>query len=405
MKKVKFIHGADIHLDSPMIGLQSLPENIFKRLQKSTFKAFQHLIDAAIFHNVDFIILAGDIFDNADRSVRAQVFLRKEMERLAEKGIPAFIVHGNHDHMGGNWNEITYPSNVYIFGENVEAKEYISKDGVVIHIHGFSYNERHIFDRKIHDYQRSPGADFHIGILHGNMEGNSDHGNYAPFHLKELLEKEFDYWALGHIHKRNIIHQEPPVLYPGNTQGRNKKETGEKGCYLVTLQDSNPVLQFIETSEILWEDLLIETTDVTSFDGLLQLIQEKMSGIRREGKGVIVNLTLQNLASEVMGTVSVNELLELLQEEEKEEISLVWPAHIELQERIHWKREELSRDSDFYGELFKVMEEFRSLEQTIAPLYNQQVAKKLLTPLTSDEMEYIRKEAENLLIKRLLKNG
>lgn len=405
MKKVKFIHAADIHLDSPMIGLQALPESIFRRLQDSTFKAFRQLIDAAILHQVDFVILAGDIFDNEDRSIRAQVFLRKEMERLAEKGIPVYIVHGNHDHLSGNWNEIKYPSNVYIFGESVETKEIILKDNVVIHIHGFSYRERHIFERKIRDYERKAGADFDIGILHGNMEGNNEHGNYAPFHLKELLEKEFDYWALGHIHKRNILHQDPFVVYPGNIQGRNKKETGIKGCYLVSLQENSSELQFIETGEVLWIDLFLDASKIVNFDSLLQLIQGEMSGIRREGKGVIASLTLQNLDSGVLGTAAVTDVLELLQEDERDEGSFVWPANIKVEEKLHWEREELAKDSDFYGELFKVMEDFEGIEQILAPLYNQHGAKKLLSPLTKDEMEGIRQEAETLLIQRLLKNG
>lgn len=404
MKKVKFIHGADIHLDSPMIGLQSLPENIFKQLQESTFKAFRNLINAAILHEVDFVILAGDIFDNEDRSVRAQVFLRKELERLEEKGIPVFIVHGNHDHLGGNWNEIAYPSNVYIFGETVEIKEIVLKNRIVVHIHGFSYHERHVFARKIQEYQKQKNADYHIGILHGNMEGNSDHGNYAPFQIKELLEKEFDYWALGHIHKRSIVNKEPLIVYPGNTQGRNKKETDEKGCYLVTMQDTNSELQFIETSEVIWTDLIFDASSISCFDELFQYIQEEMSSQRREGKGIIVSVKLLNLDSEVLGTDSVSELVELLQEDEKDEKSFVWLTRIQVEEKIHWSKEELAMDSDFYGELFKVMDELRAIEDTLSPLYNQHNTKKLLPKLSLDEMEEIRKSAETLLINRLLKN-
>lgn len=404
MKKVKFIHGADIHLDSPMVGLQTLPENIFKQLQESTFKAFRNLIDAAILHEVDFVILAGDIFDNEDRSVRAQVFLRKQLERLEEKGIPAYIVHGNHDHLGGNWNEIVYPSNVHIFGETVEVKEIVLNNNVVVHLHGFSYRERHVLERQVRNYQKKTGADYHIGILHGNMEGNSEHGNYAPFQLKELLEKEFDYWALGHIHKRSIVYKEPFIVYAGNTQGRNKKETDEKGCFLVNLQKTNSELQFIETSEVIWTDLILDATNISHFDHLLQYIQVEISKQRREGKGIIASVKLLNVDSELIGADSFAELVEILQEDEKDEKSFVWPARIQVEEKVHWSKEKLAMDSDFYGELFKVMDELGSIEETLSPLYNQHNTKKLLPKLSLDEMEEIRKSAETLLINRLLKN-
>lgn len=402
MKKVKFIHGADIHIDSPMVGLKSLPPRIFKRLQESTFQAFRSLIDAAISSHVDFVVLAGDLFDNENRSVRAQVFLRKEMERLAEKEIDVFLIHGNHDHMSGNWSQIELPSNVHVFGEQVAVKSFTTKNNAIVHLYGFSYPERHVYERKINEYERKDGADFHIGILHGNMEGSTDHGNYAPFQLNDLIEKEFHYWALGHIHKRAILKEEPVVIYPGNTQGRNRKETGVKGCYLVELDESDSKLEFVETSDVIWSEVAIDASDISSFDQFYQLCKDTLESIRIEGKGNITAFQISNLS---VNMKELEELLETLQDDEKDEESFVWPTSIRVEEKLEWKREELSKESDFYGELFDVLEQTEGWDDLLATLYRNPVARKFLTPLLTDEVEEISKEAEAVLIEKLLRNG
>ncbi|TKC18150.1 metallophosphoesterase family protein [Robertmurraya kyonggiensis] len=402
MKKVKFIHGADIHIDSPMVGLKSLPPRIFKRLQESTFHAFRSLIDASITNHVDFVILAGDLFDNEKRSVRAQVFLRKEMERLAEKEIDVFLIHGNHDHLSGNWSQIELPSNVHVFGEQIEVKSFTTKNNVIVHLYGFSYPERHVYERKIDAYVRKAGADFQIGILHGNMEGSTEHGNYAPFQLNDLLEKEFHYWALGHIHKRAILKEEPAIIYPGNTQGRNRKETGVKGCYLVELDDSGSSFEFVETSDVVWSEVLIDASDVSSFDQLYQLSKDTIENIRVEGKGNIATFQISNLAVHLK---NLDELIETLQEDEKDEVSFVWVSSMKFEEKLIWDRQALKKESDFYGELFDVLEQSEGWDELLTTLYKNPVARKFLTPLLTAEVEEISKEAETVLIEKLLRNG
>lgn len=404
MKSISFIHGADIHLDSPMLGLRSLPANIFQRLQESTFKAFKRLVDAAILHQVDFVILAGDLFDLEDRSIRAQIIQRKEFERLAKEEIEVFIVHGNHDHLSGQINGIHYPKNVHIFDSNVAVKRIETKDDVIVHLYGFSYPKRHVFERKIDDYHLLTGADYHIGILHGNMEGVHEHGNYAPFHIEDLLAKNFNYWALGHIHKRTLLHKEPPILYPGNTQGRNRKETGSKGCYLVNLQDTDSKLEFIETSDVIWLDLTIDVFTCTTHDALYQACTAELEKIRREDKGILVNLTLKNIRENEFESFDLEELLEMIREEERDSMAFVWPISLEGEQKLWWNRKELTVDSDFYGELFKTMDDMNDLEEVLSPLYKHPGAKKHLLKLSDAEVEVIKKEAEILLIERLIRN-
>lgn len=124
MEPIKFIHAADLHLDSPMVGLKDLPDFIFERLKESTFRSFMKLIDVAISEKVDFVIIAGDLYDASDRSIKAQNILREQMLRLHKAGIRAFIVHGNHDHLGGEWIKLTMPENVFMFGETPEVTRF-----------------------------------------------------------------------------------------------------------------------------------------------------------------------------------------------------------------------------------------------------------------------------------------
>lgn len=403
MKSVRFIHGADLHLDSPMIGLKHLPKNIFKRLQESTFHAYRNLIQHAIHHEVDFVILAGDLFDHEDRSIRAQIQLRKGLELLREAGIEVFLLHGNHDYITLDGTKIEMPKNVHVFGEKVEVKSFETTSGASIHLYGFSYPERHVYTRKIDDYHMLQGADFHIGILHGNLEGNVDHGNYAPFQLRDLHEKDFHYWALGHIHKREILSENPPIVYPGNTQGRHKKEKDVKGCYLVSLTEVDETLQFLETSDCIWLELEVDASEVKTFEELYDRCLEVLFESRQEGKGLLVSLNIKNLTSSI-DSKNVDELLDSIQEEEKEEDSFVWPIEINIQEAIEWKREELSHESDFYSELFSCFDHLESIEDYLAPLYKHQSARKFLSLPNGEDVEKLKKEAENLLIEKLLRN-
>lgn len=405
MKRVTFIHAADLHLDSPMSGLKHLPPSIFKKLQESTFEAFTKIVDSAIFHNVDFIILAGDLFDGEDRSIRAQTRFRKEMERLAECGIAVYAVHGNHDHMDGKWAHLPLPENVHIFSHEVEEAKHIAENGTSVHLYGFSYPKRHVAERMIDQYSRENGADLHIGILHGSFEGSSDHAQYAPFRINDLLEKDFDYWALGHIHKREILISEPPVIYPGNIQGRNPKETGPKGCYLVELDSSGAKTEFLEAAPVIWENAEIDVSKSESYQEIYELCLSLIEEKRQNRKGTIINLTLNDvgLSDHELRSITNGELLESLQEEEAEEESFVWISGLAVNEKRMWNKEKLAHESDFFSELFKTAGHFAEGSESALILYAHPLARRFLGELTKDDKQRIAEEAEALLVDLLHK--
>lgn len=406
LKKIKFLHTADLHLDSPMIGLSQLPEKIYKRLLDSTFTALKVLVDKAIEEKVDFLIIAGDIYDGEDRSIRAQIRFRQEMERLAEYDIPVYLIHGNHDHLSGNWTSIDLPNNVLVFGEEVEVQTF-KKQNVTVNLYGFSYSKRHVMERKIDDYVKKVGADFHIGILHGNDGGSSGHGNYAPFLVKDLLQKQFDYWALGHIHKSRLLSESPPILYPGNIQGRHHKEQGTKGCYIVTLSESDYQLEWVDTSDIEWDTLQIDVSKTESFQEVYHLCLSCLNQMKyEETKGKIVKLVLNGLHPfQGSERLLIGELLEILHENERDEDIFIWVSEIAINEATSFDKEGLKGEDGFYRELLETIENFNQFNETIESLYIHPIARKHLSIPSNEEQEEIIKEAERILVQLLYENG
>ncbi|WP_080146115.1 metallophosphoesterase family protein [Marinilactibacillus piezotolerans] len=276
---IRFIHAADLHLDSPFSGLKELPKQLLAAIQQSTFQSLGRLVDAAIHNQVDFVLLSGDIYDLEDRSVKAQVRFKREMERLQAVDIPVIMIHGNHDFIGNETLHLSLPDNVRILGTSVETIRLTTKNSQAAAISGFSYGKRWVTDRMIADYpKRADQVDFHIGLLHGYQEGlNSEHAHYAPFTINELREKQYDYWALGHIHTREKVAEFPLAYYPGNLQGRNKKETGEKGFLMVELEkQSGAQVAFIPSAPILWERVVVDVLQTSTMDEYYRKIQEAL---------------------------------------------------------------------------------------------------------------------------------
>ncbi len=398
MEEITFIHCADLHLDSPMLGLKNLPASIRTRLRESTFTSFKRIVDAAIAKQVDFVLIAGDIYDGEDRSLRAQILFRKEMERLNTHGIEVYIIHGNHDHLSGKWLEISFPDNVHIFPSEVTVFEH-KKNNVKIHLYGFSYEARHLYDRRINNFEKKTGADYHIGILHGSLEGNNDHSPYAPFNLQELASKKMDYWALGHIHKRAVLQTDPPVVYAGNIQGRHKKETGEKGCYYVKLRDREAELEFIPTAACLWKSVKIDAATAKNADELLTLCQIAQSGERDQGLPVIMSFDIVN--AQGIGSFHAGELLEILQEDEVNDSDFVWVSSLSISESNSWNKEKLEADSAFFAELFNAVTETDAVVDAVSPLYRHPGAHRYLSELTDTEKQELAEEAEQLLLNML----
>lgn len=297
MRPFRFVHAADLHIDSPFRGLRDVDKRVGERLRESTFEAFNNLVNLCVDNQVDFLVIAGDIYDGADRSVRAQLRFRDGMRRLSEAGISVYIVHGNHDPLDGWLSAVTWPEGVHVFGAEPEWKIVELNDEPLAAIQGVSFPTREVRDNLVTRFSSPPdGSLFSIGLLHCNVGGNPDHDNYAPCTIDDLKLTGLDYWALGHVHTRQTLRrQNPAVVYPGNIQGRHPNESGPRGCLVVEVGSEGDVnTRFHPLDVVRWEPCEIDISGIASIDQLESSIQQKLDdlAVKAEGRDVICSLTL-----------------------------------------------------------------------------------------------------------------
>jgi len=237
-----FVHAADLHLDSPFKGVTAESPAIAGSLHSATFDVYNSLIDLCIEKQVQFLLIAGDIYDGADRSLRAQLRFRDGLQRLADKNIQAFVVHGNHDPFKGHSRSIDWPEGIHVFSyRKVKSIPFKIDNSPLALISGISHENISITTNLAKKFESHDPDLFQIGLLHCNVGKDTGHEAYAPCELQDLIKTGLDYWALGHVHERKILHKDPYVVYPGNTQGRNIREQNERGCYLIQVDDNNRV--------------------------------------------------------------------------------------------------------------------------------------------------------------------
>lgn len=331
---IRFFHAADLHLESPFAKIQSMPEHWQQRIRNASFGAFDSFVQDAITNKPDFILLAGDIYDGETRSLRAQAYFQKAMETLAQYDIPVYIIHGNHDHLAGNWTRFNLPSNVTIFGETPESYE-LEIDGQVVQISGFSYPRRHLPESYIEKYPpRKSYADYAIGLLHGSEQTQQEHDVYAPFTIEQLRQTSYDYWALGHIHKRQQLSTKPAIAYAGTLQGRNRKEQGVQGYYHVELSNGEPTLTFQKASQVVFDEIEVVFESTASIDHfqeqLIKALEPKTDHIY-----TLVQVTIKTPKEDWMLTTNENELREFILEQVNQTNQTVYITHLNL----HWTTE------------------------------------------------------------------
>ncbi|WP_342598918.1 DNA repair exonuclease [Psychrobacillus sp. FSL H8-0483] len=395
MKEIRFLHIADLHLDSPFKGISAIPQNRWKDIRESTFHAFTNIIEYAIASKPDFLLIAGDIYDGENRSLRAQHLFQKGMEALGKENIPVFICYGNHDHLSGSWVRFQLPENVHVFGEEVETKSIMIK-GVTVQISGFSYKDRHIREAMHAFYPIANSGDVHIGMLHGSMDGNKEHDVYAPFRKSDLIGKGYHYWALGHIHKRQIVHDDPPIVYPGNIQSRHRNEKGVKGFYEVTLTKDKADLQFIPSSAFIYDEMSVSCKGIMHANELIQHMEQALNSYIALNGNAIVELTLTDISeetAELLQASSKEEWLSLIQEsvDMKNAFVIVKELNIKLPKE-EWK------ESTMLMEILNNWE-ISDWKNVLKDMYQHPKGSRYLPAIDQNFIDNTMREAEHALSK------
>jgi len=296
MESLRFVHTADLHLDSPFRGLGDASATLRDRLQRATLGALERIVTHTIDSKSDFLVIAGDLYDSKDRSLRALVSFRKQMERLADRNVPVYIVHGNHDPLNGWGSGFKLPPNVTTFSGRTDSEPFLRRGREVARITGVSYTRERVTDNLASSFRPTGGSPYSIAVLHANVGAQTGHADYAPAAVDDLVTAGFDYWALGHVHTRSVLASEPAmVVYPGNPQGRNPRESGSRGCYQVDVDTHGRAhLQFVETNLARWDHIEVSIAGCTQLDQFLDVLLEKGRETARAFEGpTVVRCTIR----------------------------------------------------------------------------------------------------------------
>jgi exonuclease SbcD len=272
---MKFIHAADIHLDSPMRGLQVYDGAPVEEMQDVTRFALENLVDLALTEEVSFVVIAGDLYDGDWDDYNTGLYLSKQCSKLREAGIGVIAVSGNHDAASQITRRLRSLDNLKWLSTNKPETIILEDHGVAIHGQGFS--KRAVTDNLAISYPKQERGLFNVGILHTCLNGREGHEPYAPCRVEDLLLKDYEYWALGHVHNFEVVQETPWVVFPGCLQGRNARELGPKGCVIVDVEDGRvETLQHRELDEVRWCACSVDATGARSGEEVLDLAQASL---------------------------------------------------------------------------------------------------------------------------------
>lgn len=306
MSRFKFLHAADVHLDSPLLGLGSRTDAPIDRIRAATREALKNLVQFALDEKVDFVVVAGDLYDGSWKDMKTGIFAMQQFSRLGHAGIRTFVIFGNHDAESKLTADLPRPPNVHFFGS--AAGEVVVLEEIGVAIHGRSFKTAAVLENLAIQYAPPIPDMFNIAMLHTALEGGHEHAPYAPCKLVELRTSGHDYWALGHVHDYLVHAEHPHVVYPGNVQGRHSRETGPKGAVLVAVEDGVVTdLRHVALDDVRWSHMTLVVADGAAAS-LLDDFRDQLDLLTAQaaGRPSIVRVTIEAKnadADEIAGVI------------------------------------------------------------------------------------------------------
>jgi exonuclease SbcD len=407
-----FVHAADIHLDSPLRGLERYESAPAEKMRLATRDAFENLVQYCLTEKVDFVLLAGDLYDGDWRDYNTGHFFLRQMGLLRDAGIPVFIVWGNHDAENAMTRKLSALENMHVFPSKKAGTKRL--EDLNVSVHGQSYGRKDVSDDLSGRYPSPDPGCFNIGLLHTSADGRSpEHARYAPCSIEALVDKGYGYWALGHVHKRDILREDPPVVFPGNLQGRFFRETGPKGATIVSVSNGRVTIEERRFDVLRWE--ICEVSDAA-----IDRVYEALAGIRHRTPEVALAVRVR-----LTGVSRAHAALVANQERWINEARLrgadlrdVWVENVEIETRSPVDLNTLRQRLDHpLGEVLRTIDAFRSDDAALAeviaalkPIQDRFPAPEDFDPgaLHMDRPEAIRallNDVEQMLIPRLLERG
>ena len=361
MSSFRFLHAADIHLDSPLKGLAGLDGSAAERIRTATREALDRLVGLAIEEQVAFLIIAGDLYDGDWRDYKTGLFFVSQMGRLHEAGIPVYLLYGNHDAESQITRRLTLPDNVRVFESRKPQSRQIDDLGVVLH--GQSFGKRDITDNLALAYPDPVNGAFNIGVLHTGLGGMGGHENYAPCSLNDLVNKGYDYWALGHVHQAQVLNERPHIVFPGNLQGRHARETGAKGASLVTVEGGEVMdLVTLHSDVVRWSLVPVDMENATNIGEAVDRVRhaiENAVATFADGRMLACRIELRG-RTEIHGQLLAAED-RLLAEARSSALGLgedtAWVENVVIATESVLSPETLAEREDAVGELQRMLQE------------------------------------------------
>lgn len=418
MPEIRYVHAADLHLDSSFAGIsrENASPDLAKRLQESTFTALERLVRLCEGQRPDFLVLAGDIYNREDASIKAQIKLREACQRLNDLEIPVYIAHGNHDPFPSRFQSLKFPANVHIFSSGEpEIFEFQGRDNKRALIHGLSHakddqsrNLACLFKRRVND------PAFQLAVLHCSVENAGQSDSLAPCTLSDLKNAAMDAWALGHAHNSVILSEQPFIAYPGNVQALNINETGKRGCLLVHARQTDNgwhcFSEFHSLGSVCCQKLYLDLDRVTEQDELEKrlekLIEEELAHVDPTTSAIILRLHVSGrtvLNSGLRKEAGLEELRSIIAAHSSQRVTLALKDVIlETRDEESWDesmaREDLLGETmRLYADLVKNPEIFKEIcNQAFAPLLKSRHHADILSRAKDAELLELLYQAENL---------
>jgi predicted phosphodiesterase len=279
------LHCADLHLDSPLRGLEANPDAPADRIRGATRRALVNLVDYVLREKLDFVVAAGDLYDGEWQDWRTGQFLVTQIARLSAAAIPFVAIRGNHDAESVITRRLRMPhETARLIG--ARRPETVRLPGLPVSIHGQSFATRAVTANLARDYPAAEADRFNIGILHTSLNGREGHDDYAACSIEDLRGRGYEYWALGHVHKREVVSEDPWIVFSGNIQGRHIKEDGPKGATVVTVENNRVVrAEPIVLDEVRWATVRVDIPPDGDEDAALTLTRSRLQEAHRQAGG------------------------------------------------------------------------------------------------------------------------
>lgn len=417
MHPFTFVHAADLHLGGPFSGLRSVSPTVADAVDRATYRAFDNVLDLALESEAAFVLFAGDIYDGADRNLRAQIRFRDGLRRLDEAGIPALIVHGNHDPLSGTQARLGWPGNTHVFPAHTAEPRLLFHHGErVAAVYGSSYLQREVRESLLPHYlPRVEDRElFRIGLLHGTVGVQPGHESYAPCTLAELAAVGMDYWALGHVHSFQVLQAVgPAVVYPGTPQGLSPREDRvPHGCCRVTVDRHRvPTIEFVPADAVRWRTLTLSVEGLATEQELLDRIGRELERARAD-EGVSVIARVRLIGRTPLHSVLRREdhLAALTAEFQHEPAAepFVWLDRLEVETRLPVDLEQRRSGEDLLGDFLRLCRQARTdpelrevLAAAVEDLYGRRDLREVLPP-AGDDLDRWLDRAETLGAELLL---